>query len=225
MESRRAIIEKADKGRSLTAESLLALEVFSTVLFGALAVLGAILGKPGLPQSILLIFAGLLIGARLPIFVLERMGSARVERIEAQLPDALDLITISVEAGLTIQGALRKLVETVDNDLTLEFRRALAEYDLGGNLFDTLRRRADEVVVPSLQAVTRALTQSSKLGTSLGQLLRVQSEKVRRNRRARAQERAQKAPVKMLFPMVGCIFPTIFAVLLGPAAVNLVVNH
>jgi tight adherence protein C len=137
-----------------------------------------------------------------------------------QLPDALDLLTISVEAGLGFDAALAKVVEKMEGPLVDEFRTALAEVRMGRARRDALR---DVAIRADAQPVTNfigAIVQAEQLGVPIAKVLQIQSNQLRIERRQRAEEAAAKAPVKMLFPMVGCIFPTIFIVILGPAVVT-----
>jgi tight adherence protein C len=137
-----------------------------------------------------------------------------------QLPDALDLLTISVEAGLGFDAALAKVVEKMEGPLVNEFRQALAEIRMGRSRRDALR---DVVARADAQPVSNfigAIVQAEQLGVPIAKVLQIQSQQLRIERRQRAEEAAAKAPVKMLFPMVGCIFPTIFIVILGPAIVT-----
>ena len=137
-----------------------------------------------------------------------------------QLPDALDLLTISVEAGLGFDAALAKVVEKMEGPLVNEFRQALAEVRMGRTRRDALR---DVVARADAQPVSNfigAIVQAEQLGVPIAKVLQIQSQQLRIERRQRAEEAAAKAPVKMLFPMVGCIFPTIFIVILGPAIIT-----
>ena len=156
----------------------------------------------------------------MPEFWLGRRASARSLAMVLQLPDALDLLTISVEAGLGFDAALAKVVEKMEGPLVNEFRQALAEIRMGRTRRDALRdvvKRADAQPVSNFIG---AIVQAEQLGVPIAKVLQIQSQQLRIERRQRAEEAAAKAPVKMLFPMVGCIFPTIFIVILGPAVVT-----
>ena len=155
-----------------------------------------------------------------PEFWLGRRIRARSMAMVLQLPDALDLLTISVEAGLGFDAALAKVVEKMEGPLVNEFRQALAEIRMGRSRRDALR---DVVTRADAQPVSNfigAIVQAEQLGVPIAKVLQIQSQQLRIERRQRAEEAAAKAPVKMLFPMVGCIFPTIFIVILGPAIVT-----
>jgi tight adherence protein C len=146
---------------------------------------------------------------------------SRRERIKADLPDALDLLAVSVEAGLGFDGAIAKLTEHMDGPLAEEFGLTLGEMRIGESRQDALKRLSDRADTPELSSFTRAIIQADQLGTSLGRILRVQAADSRLRRQAAAEERAMKAPIKMLFPTVLFIFPAIFLVILGPAFMNI----
>jgi tight adherence protein C len=146
---------------------------------------------------------------------------ARRDRICAELPDALDLLAVSVEAGLGFDGAVVKLTEHMDGALVHEFALTLGAIRIGEARHDALKRMADRVPAPEVSAFVRAVVQADQLGISLGRILRVQAADSRLRRQAAAEERAMKAPIKMLFPTVLFIFPAMFLVILGPAFLNL----
>ena len=140
------------------------------------------------------------------------------------IPDALDLLTISVRAGLGFDAALGKVVEKLKGPLSDEFRRALAEVRVGKARRDALRDIVPRTEVAPLTNFIGAIIQAEQLGVSISKVLQVQSEQLRIERRQRAEEQAAKAPIKMLFPLVGCIFPSLFIVILGPAIILIVQN-
>jgi len=137
-----------------------------------------------------------------------------------QLPDALDLLTISVEAGLGFDAALAKVVEKMDGALVDEFGQAMAEVQMGRARRDALRDVAMRAGARPVSNFIGAIVQAEQLGVPIAKVLQIQSQQLRIERRQRAEESAAKAPIKMMFPMVGCIFPTIFIVILGPAVVT-----
>jgi tight adherence protein C len=146
---------------------------------------------------------------------------ARRERIRGELPDALDLLAVSVEAGLGLDGAIAKLTEHMDGALVDEFALTLGEMRIGEARHDALKKLAERVPSPELAAFVRSVTQADQLGISLGRILRVQAADSRLRRQAAAEERAMKAPIKMLFPTAIFVFPAMFVVILGPALLNL----
>ena len=160
-------------------------------------------------------------GFAVPDILLSSRARRRRERIRVDLPDALDLLTVSVEAGLGFDGALAKLTEHMGGPLAEECALTLNEMRIGESRADALRHLAERVDAPEVAAFTRAIIQSDQLGMSLGRILRVQAADARLRRQAAAEERAMKAPIKMLFPTVIFIFPAMFLVVLGPAFLNL----
>jgi tight adherence protein C len=172
--------------------------------------------------------AGLLLGAVIlgaigflgPDYALTLKARGRKEKIRADLPDALDLLAVSVEAGLGFDASLAKLREHMEGPLAEEFGLTLSEMRIGESRGEALKRMSDRVDAPELSAFTRAIIQADQLGTSLGRILRVQAADARLRRQAAAEEKAMKAPIKMLFPTVLFIFPAMFLVILGPAILN-----
>ena len=152
-----------------------------------------------------------------PDYALTLKARGRKERVKADLPDALDLLAVSVEAGLGFDAALAKLTEHTEGPLAEEFALTMSEMRIGESRSEALKRMSERVDAPELSAFTRALIQADQLGTSLGRILRVQAADARLRRQAAAEERAMKAPIKMLFPTVLFIFPAMFLVILGPA--------
>ncbi len=177
-----------------------------------------------LPFGVVAGLVGLLAGYTIPEFWLGSKVRRRQHDILLQIPDALDLLTISVRAGLGFDGALGKVVEKLKGPLTDEFRRALAEIRVGKSRREALRDIIPRTEVQPLTNFIGAIIQAEQLGVSISKVLQVQSEQLRIERRQRAEEQAAKAPIKMLFPLVGCIFPSLFIVILGPALILIVKN-
>jgi len=174
--------------------------------------------------ALLMVPIGGVFGFIVPEFWLGRKVRARQHAILLMIPDALDLLTISVRAGLGFDAALGKVVEKLQGPLTDEFRRALAEVRVGKARRDALRDIIPRTEVVPLTNFIGAIIQAEQLGVSISKVLQVQSEQLRIERRQRAEEQAAKAPIKMLFPLVGCIFPSLFIVILGPAIILIVLN-
>ncbi len=163
--------------------------------------------------------AGLAMGpaARLNSKVEERQRS-----IQRSLPDVLDLLVISVEAGLGFEQAVDRVIHNVPGELSDEFARVLGETSAGSTRADALRALQERVDIPEVRSFVMAMIQADQFGVSIGRVLRSQADEMRIKRRQLAQERAQKAPVKMLIPMVFCVFPALFVVILGPALMSIV---
>jgi len=160
-------------------------------------------------------------GFALPGMVLSFKTRSRREQLRAQLPDALDLLAVSVEAGLGFDGAITKLTEHMDGALTEELVLTLNEMRIGESRHEALKKLAERAAAPEVANFSRAIIQADQLGISLGRILRVQATDTRNRRQAAAEERAMKAPIKMLFPTVAFIFPAMFLVILGPAFLNI----
>ncbi|MCG8378013.1 MAG: type II secretion system F family protein, partial [Proteobacteria bacterium] len=172
-------------------------------------------------RSIVLIVLMLATGFFVPNLLLNsRIRRRQVEILNA-MPDALDLLTICVEAGLGFDAAMKKVVDKWQNDVSLAFARVLQEIQLGRLRREALRDMADRMGVTEMDSFVAAVIQSEQLGVSMARVLRVQSEAMRIKRRQRAEENAQRAPVKMLLPMAFLIFPTIMIILLGPAILQI----
>jgi tight adherence protein C len=191
--------------------------------FGVLFIIFGVLGGQ-IVQGLLLGLVGAGIGYIGPEFWLGRRVRARQKAILIGIPDALDLLTISVRAGLGFDAALGKVVEKLKGPLVDEFRRALAEVRVGKARREALRDIVPRTEVQPLTNFISAIIQAEQLGVSISKVLQVQSEQLRIERRQRAEEQAAQAPIKMLFPLVGCIFPSLFVVILGPALILIIQN-
>ena len=201
------------------------LKVVSALVVSGLAFLLFVVAM-GTPFASSLIFAVIALagGFFLPDYWLITRIRARQKAILLAIPDTLDLLTISVKAGLGFDAALGKVIEKTEGPLTDEFRRALAEVRIGKPRRDALKEMVARTNVPALTNFIGAIVQAEQLGVAIANVLEVQSEQLRIERRQRAEEAAAKAPIKMLFPLVGCIFPSMFIVILGPALI-LIVNN
>jgi tight adherence protein C len=169
------------------------------------------------------LFAALMgvLGFMGPGFVLGARVRARQAAVAAELPDALDLLSVSVEAGLGFDGAVQKLTEHMEGPLIEEFELALGEMRIGEGRQEALKKMAERSASPEMSSFVRAIIQADQLGISLGRILRIQAGDTRLKRQLLAEEKAMKAPIKMLFPTVAFIFPAMFIVILGPAFLNL----
>jgi tight adherence protein C len=209
----------AGLSRRITPTSFLALK---SAAGGGAMLLGFMLGLSVGPVGTI-VFAGFFGGVAFmaPDYLLSMKARKRKEDVRAELPDALDLLAVSVEAGLGFDGAIAKLTEHMEGSLAEEFSLTLNAMRIGESRADALKKMAERVPAPELSAFVRAIIQADQLGISLGRILRVQAADTRLRRQAAAEEKAMKAPIKMLFPTVLFIFPAMFIVILGPAMMNI----
>lgn len=157
-----------------------------------------------------------------PVYYVELKRRSRMEKVDKQLPDMIDLLVVTIEAGLGILASMRVASETMPDPLGQELRLTLQEQRMGFSVnqaIESLGKRAD---APNMRIFVRALTQGERLGVSIGATMRNLSLEMRKRRRAMAEERAQKMPIKMLFPLIFCIFPALFVVILTPMIINIV---
>jgi tight adherence protein C len=196
-------------------------KILVSIAMGAIMFLLVGVLSRNLTGGLLIAALGAGIGYLAPEFWLGRKIKARQKVILVMIPDTLDLLTISVRAGLGFDAALAKVVEKLPGPLSDEFRRALAEVRVGKARRDALRDMVPRTNVAPLSNFIGAIVQAEQLGVSISKVLQIQSEQLRIERRQRAEEQAAKAPIKMLFPLVGCIFPSLFIVILGPALISI----
>lgn len=168
-----------------------------------------------------IVVLGCVVGAIGPASQLKKKVDARQLAISRALPDVMDLLVISVEAGLGFEQALDRVIQNVPGELSDEFARVLGESRAGASRSDALRAMDERCDIPEVRSFVLAMIQADTFGVSIGRVLRSQSDELRVRRRQRAQEQAQKAPVKMMIPMVFCIFPALFVVVIGPAMINI----
>lgn len=192
-------------------------------LVGGLGLSGLLLGflVGGLGIGLLGALFGALTGYVIPRFLLARRVTGAQRVLRRSLPDAMDLMSVCVEAGLTFEGAMQKVAERFQDQLGAEFAQVLREIQLGRSRPDALAALGDRSGVDEVHGFTRAVIQSDRLGTGVAKVLKIQSDELRRRRRQRAQEMGAKASLKMLFPMILFIFPALWIVLLGPAGLAL----
>jgi tight adherence protein C len=215
-------IELAGNPGNLGAASLLSLRFVGAAVLGGLMFL-IFLGSNTWPvgREILATLAFSVLGFFFPQLWLQSKIDRRQKGIRKALPDALDLLTICVEAGLGFDAAMSKVGEKWDNDLSLSFARGIREIQLGKLRREALRDMADRIGLPEMTSFVAAVIQSESLGVSMARVLRIQADQMRLKRRQRAEEEAQKAPIKMLLPMGLFIFPSIMIVLLTPALMRI----
>ncbi len=171
----------------------------------------------GLLQRLIVVGLFMVLGFYIPEMLLSSRITRRQKEIRKAMPDALDLLTICVEAGLGFDGAMAKVYEKWDNELSLAFGRVIREIQLGKLRRDALRDMANRLGIPEMTSFVAAVIQSEQLGVSMAKVLRIQADQMRMKRRQHAEEEAHKAPIKMLIPMALLIFPSICIVLMAPA--------
>lgn len=204
-------------------DRFLAIRVVTVGLAGLSFLLLFVFNLLGLAGVLRLALPGLVILALMlgPDSWLNRKVAERQHEIQVSLPDVMDLLVISVEAGLGFEQAMDRVINSVPGALTEEFSRTLGETQAGAARSDAMRAMDERCNVPELRSFVMAIIQADTFGVSIGRVLRGQADEMRIKRRQLAQERAQKAPVKMLIPMVFCIFPALFVIVLGPAVLNI----
>lgn len=207
-------------------DRFLAMRVVTVVAAVMAFLLVFVLGMGPFEGKMRLLVGAVLVGGLLiaPDSILNRKVEERQLEIQRSLPDVLDLLTISVEAGLGFEQAMDRVIEAVPGPLSEEFSRMLGETRAGAARSDAMRAMDERCAVPELRGFVLAVIQADTFGVSIGRVLRGQSDEMRTKRRQLAEEKAQKAPVKMLIPMVFCIFPALFLVVLGPAMISIMKN-
>lgn len=207
--------------RNLTFNSFLVQMMISMVIFGAFILILVRVKPLELQRIILLTFLALILGVILPVVLLNFRVQKRQAIIQKSLPDILDILLVSVEAGLGFDMALKRVTEKMQGELSKEFKRALEEMRRGKSREEALRGIVYRTGVADLSSFITSVIQAEQLGTNIADALRIQAGTMRQKRRQRAEEAAMKAPVKMLFPLVFFIFPTLFVVILGPALIRI----
>ena len=221
LQSARKKLEMAGNPMQMDPAFFLAMRSVLAVVFGGLLFAVFALTKRNWAQGLAVSALFVAIGFYFPDLWLTSRIRQRQKGIFRAMPDALDLLTICVEAGLGFDGAMAKVHEKWDNDLALELGRVIQEIRLGKLRRDALRDMADRLGVAELTSFVAAVIQSEQLGVSMAKVLRIQSDQMRVRRRQMAEEEAHKAPIKMVFPIALLIFPSILIILLGPAAMLL----
>ena len=203
---------------------ILGLKVLGMGLFGVLGFL-YLLGLDW-PFYRVVLVTGLAaaFGYVLPNVLLYNAGTKRASQMRNGLPDAMDLLTISVEAGLGFDAAVSRVAKNSDGPLSSEFARLLQEMQIGMGRADAMRAMAERTSLPDLKSFCLAMVQADSLGIPIGRVLRIQSSEMRTKRRQRAEEKAQQVPVRMMIPLVMFILPCLFLVILGPAGISIAEN-
>ena len=215
-----AELDLAGRPGNLTPEDFSAVRIVGAAVMAAIGLLlGLVLGSP--LYAVIALLVGTVLGYYLPQLWLKQKVDGRRVEIQKGLPDAMDLLVIAVDAGLGFDAALARVVEKYKNALSDEFAKVLKEVSLGKPRLEAMDEMGRASGVEDLHNFIQAIIQSEQFGTGIGKILRIQADEMRRKRRQRAQEKAAQATLKMLLPMVGCIFPTLWIVLLGPAVLIL----
>jgi tight adherence protein C len=222
LESARHSLELAGNPYNLTASQFWAVRAAAAIILGILIAVLMFVTNAAWTQRILYPIIAAALGFFLPVLWLSSQISRRKNSIIKSLPDALDLLTVCVEAGLGFDAAMQKVTEKWKDDLAMAFGRVLQEVRLGKLRREALRDMADRMDVPDVTSFVAAIIQADQLGVSIAKVLRIQSDQMRVRRRQRAEEKAHQAPIKMLFPMVFLIFPSLYLVLLGPAVLQVI---
>jgi tight adherence protein C len=218
----RRYLELAGLAQKIGPAEFVAARYIIAGVLGGLTIL--LMGRMAIPMSrkLLLIVVAFALGYYLPGSWLGSKIRQRQKEILKSLPDALDLLTICVEAGLSFDAAMAKVVEKWDNELSRAFARVLQEIQLGKLRREALRNMADTMDIRDVSNFVAALIQADQLGVSIAKVLRIQSDQMRVRRRQRAEELARQAPIKMIIPIVFLIFPALFIILLGPGVLTVI---
>ena len=213
------MMELAGNPWPIDAPTFFAIRFVLAIVFGGLAIAYIVISPPADSSRNLLIVGGAaFVGSFIPASMLTSKITARQKEVRKAMPDALDLLTICVEAGLGFEAAMSKVAEKWDNELALAFARTLREIQLGKVRRDSLKDMADRLGIAEMTSFVAAIIQSEQLGVSMAKVLRIQADQMRMKRRQYAEEQAHKAPIKMIIPMALLIFPSIMIIILVPAA-------
>jgi tight adherence protein C len=221
VENMRLKLEMSGNRYNWTPSDFLGVRTLSAVVCAVLPLALLFLSKAPFPQMILFAACGAGLGFYLPVLWLNRKIAARQKEIQRSLPDAIDLLTISVEAGLALDAAFARVADKMNNELSRAFGRVNSEVRMGRSRRDALKDMAERAGVADLTNFVTALVQAEQLGVSMTKILRIQSEQMRIKRRQRAEEEAHKAPTKMSVVLVLLLVPGLFIVILGPAVPRL----
>ena len=215
-------LELAGNPWPIDAATFLAIRFILAVVLGGFLVAVVLISPPSNPNDNFIYIGGATFaGFFLPHLMLTSKITRRQKEIRKAMPDALDLLTICVEAGLGFDAALSKVSEKWENELSLAFARTIREIQLGKVRRDALKDMSDHLGIPEMTSFVAAIIQSEQLGVSMAKVLRIQADQMRLKRRQRAEEEAHKAPIKMIIPMALLIFPTIMIIILTPAALQI----
>jgi len=210
-------LELAGNPGNLTSSTFLVIRFVTMFLLGGAVLLLMLVGQASLIRRIAFTLIVTILGFYLPVLWLSSQIRRRQRKIVRQLPDTLDLLTICVEAGLGLDQAIQRVVEKSDNELAQEFGRYLHETRLGRSRREAFESMAYRMEVPDVTTFVAAVIQATDLGVTMARILHVQADQMRVRRRQRAEQEAHRAPIKMVFPLVFLVFPSILIVLVGPS--------
>lgn len=212
-------ISYAGKSNNLTVNRLITIQIMVAIILPSfLYLISNFTGN--IPNTLILVITGIL-GFMIPLYIMKSKARGRQVKIQKSLPDMLDLLYVSVEAGLGFDMALKRTTEKMPGPLAEEFNRGLDEINKGRKRDEALRAVVHRTGVEDLSSFISAVIQSEQLGSNIANMLRIQSSSMRQKRRQRAEEAAMKVPIKMLFPLVFFMFPALFIVILGPALIRI----
>lgn len=215
-------LELAGNPWPIDAATFLAIRFILAVVLGGFLTAVVLISPPSNPSDNFMFIGGAIFaGFFLPHLMLTSKITSRQKEIRKAMPDALDLLTICVEAGLGFDAAMSKVAEKWENELSLAFARTIREVQLGKVRREALKDMSDRLGIPEMTSFVAAIIQSEQLGVSMAKVLRIQSDQMRVKRRQYAEEEAHKAPIKMIIPMALLIFPSIMIIILTPAAIQI----
>lgn len=215
-------LDVAGNPRGWSVDRVVSLKVVGILVGVPLAVVISLALSLGLAPALVVILGVSAVGYFAPNIYLYQRGAERTEKMQKALPDAIDLLTISVEAGLGFDSALAQVARNTEGPLSMEFARVLQEMQIGVGRAEALRALGERTTLPDLRAFASAMVQADAFGIPIGQVLRVQSGEIRVKRRQRAEEKAQKVPVKLLMPLMIFILPCLFLAVMGPGVISII---
>jgi len=207
-----------------TVDRVIGGKVIGAVAGLVIALVFSLMLGSSLPIRLLVVLGGTVAGFFAPNLYLYQKAYDRSEKMQRELPDAIDLLTISVESGLGFDAAVQQVARNTEGPLAEELSRVLREMQIGQGRSAALRALADRTNVPDVRTFVSSMVQADAFGIPVAQVLRVQSSEIRVKRRQRAEEKAQQVPVKITIPLIFCILPTLFIAVMGPALINIMEN-
>ena len=220
----RTKLDLAGNPAKWTVDRVIAFKVMGALAGLLVGVLVTQLLGAGPSTRVLGIVAVVLLGFFAPNLYLYQVAHDRAAKMQRELPDAIDLMTISVESGLGFDAAIQQVAHNTEGPLADEFARALREMQIGQGRSEALRGLAERTTVPELKTFVSAMVQADAFGIPIAQVLRVQSGEIRVKRRQRAEEKAQQVPVKITVPLIFTILPCLFIAVMGPAVISIMGN-